>query len=84
MKRRPSILLYMEIIELLRDEPRGPTRLAQGLGLAYNKFTPLLQDLEQRGLVRREVRNGMDVIVVTQEGIQLYLDWQKVWEKLRP
>ena len=49
MKRRPSILIYMRILELLREEPRGPTRLAQSVNLAYDKCAPYLQALEVRG-----------------------------------
>ena len=84
MKRRPSILIYMRILELLREGPRGPTRLAQGVNLAYDKCAPYWQALEGKGLVKRESREGKEVFAVTQEGIQVYLDWQKVWEKLKP
>ena len=84
MKRRPSILIYMRILELLREEPRGPTRLAQGVNLAYDKCAPYLQTLEAKGLVKKEPREGRDVFAVTQDGLQVYMDWQKVWEKLKP
>jgi predicted transcriptional regulator len=84
MKRRPSILIYMRILELLRDEPRGPTRLAQSVNLAYDKCAPYMHALEAKGLIRKDSSEGKDVFAVTQDGIQVYLDWQKVWEKLKP
>jgi len=84
MKRRPSILIFMRILELLREEPRGPTRLAQSVNLAYDKCAPYLQALEAKGLIRKDSREGKDVFAVTQDGVQVYLDWQKVWEKLKP
>jgi predicted transcriptional regulator len=84
LKRRPSILIYMRILELLRDEPRGPTRLAQSVGFPYDKFLPFLQVVTTKGLVRKETSGTRDTYYITEEGRQVFMDWQKVWEKLKP
>jgi len=41
LKRRPNILIYMEILDLLLDGPKGPSRLSQAMGLNFYKFLEL-------------------------------------------
>lgn len=84
MKRRPGVLIYMRILEELRREPRGPTRLAQSVNLSYDKFVPFLQDLERKGLVTNGNQEGRQLYSITQDGIDTFLNWEKVWEKTKP
>jgi predicted transcriptional regulator len=84
LKRRPSILIWMRILEEVRQEARGPTRLAQSVNLSFDKCVPYLQTLEQKGLLKRESREGREVYAITPDGIQVFLDWEKVWEKIKP
>lgn len=83
MKRRSDIVILMGLLEEVRKEPRGPTRLAQAVNLAFDKCVPHLRHLEEKGLVRKESREGRDVYVVTQEGIDTFLNWEKFWVKLK-
>ena len=82
MKRRPSILIYMEILRLLLDGPRGPTRLAQGMGLNFQKFMEYAAFLESKGLVRRGALEGHEAYFVTPEGAEVRQNWEKVWSRL--
>jgi predicted transcriptional regulator len=84
LKRRPNIVIFMRILEEVRREPRGPTRLAQAVNLSYDKFVPYLQTMERKGLVKKENAEGRDIYSMTQEGIQVFFNWEKVWEVIRP
>lgn len=82
MKRRPNILIYMEILDLLLDGPRGPSRLSQAMGLNFNKFLEFASFLETKQLIRIEEQDGHELYFITQQGSDLNHDWKKVWNKL--
>ena len=84
MKRRPNILIYMEFLKLLLDGPRGPTRLAQGMGLNFAKFMEFAGFLESRKLIRRGQQDEHEVYYITPEGAEVRREWEKVWGKLGP
>lgn len=84
MKRRPNILIYMEILDLLLDGPKGPSRLAQAMGLNFNKFLEFAAFLKARELIRSEEQDGHELYLITQRGTELNDDWKKVWGKLAP
>jgi len=84
LKRRPNILIYMEILNLLLDGPRGPTRLGQAMGMNYPKFMEFAGFLESRKLVRRGEQDGHEVYYITPEGAEVRRDWEKVWGKIGP
>ena len=48
MKKRERILILMEILSILREGPRGPTRLAQAVGLSFDAFVEYATDIESR------------------------------------
>ena len=58
MKRRPNVLIMMELLELVIREPRGPTRLAQAANLNYQRCDESIRILSERGLVASDVREG--------------------------
>jgi predicted transcriptional regulator len=70
----------MRILEEVRREPRGPTRLAQSVNLSFDKCAPYLQSLEQKGLIAKGNSEGREVYSVTQAGIDAFLAWQRFWE----
>jgi predicted transcriptional regulator len=84
LKRRPNILIYMEILSLLLDGPRGPTRLSQAMGMNFGKFVEVASFLESKGLIRRGMLDDHEVYFITTEGVQVRRDWEKVWERLGP
>ncbi|MGA2664706.1 MAG: winged helix-turn-helix domain-containing protein [Nitrososphaerales archaeon] len=85
MKRRPNILIYMEILRLLLDAPNGPSRLSQATGLNFPKFMEFAAYLESKRLIRRETDGDHhDVFYITTEGAALRRDWEKVWGVLGP
>ena len=84
MKRRPNILIYMEILALLLDGPRGPTRLAQALGLNYDKLLEFTSYLESRGVIRKGIQEGRELFFITPEGVEVRNHWMEVWSKLGP
>ncbi len=84
MKRRPNILIYMEILALLHDGPRGPTRLAQALGLNFDKLLEFTAYLESKHVIRKEVRDGHDMFFITPEGVETRQHWREVWKTLGP
>ncbi|MDA4117556.1 MAG: hypothetical protein OK455_04350 [Thaumarchaeota archaeon] len=84
MKKRERILILMEILSILREGPRGPTRLAQSLGVSFDAFIEYVKEVETKGFVTKSVIEGHEVYVISPSGKQLLLDWQKVWEKISP
>ena len=83
MKRRSNILIKMQILEAVRTEPRGPTRLAQAVNLSFDKCVPYLQSLVQKGFIAKSSGEGRDIYAITQSGIDTFLEWERLWEKLR-
>jgi predicted transcriptional regulator len=82
LKHRPSVLILMELLELLIREPRGPTRLAQAANLNYQKCDELIHLLAERGLIAREVREGHEVYTATLKGRGLFIRWAEIFEEL--
>lgn len=74
----------MEILSILREGPRGPTRLAQAVGLSFDASVEYAKDIESKGFVTKAVVDGHEVYSISSEGSQLLLDWQKVWDKISP
>jgi len=74
----------MRVLEELREEPRGPTRLAQAVNLSFDKCVPYIQRLERKGLIIKETKEGREVYSITQGGIDTFLNWERVWEKIKP
>jgi predicted transcriptional regulator len=81
LKRRPSTVIYMEILALLLDEPEGPSRLTQALGLNYNKFLEFANYLESKQFIRKELREEHELYFVTAEGAELYRTWDAFRKK---
>jgi predicted transcriptional regulator len=84
LKRRPNILIYMEILDLLLDGPKGPSRLSQAMGLNFYKFLEFASFLKAKELIRSEVQEGHELYFITQQGAELNTDWKRVWNKLAP
>lgn len=82
MRRREPTVIFMEILAVLFEGSRGPTRLAQACNLNYARIENFTKHLEERGLIRREVSDGQEVLAITDAGYQLYQDWLKVWSRL--
>ena len=74
----------MELLALLKEEPRVPTRLAQACNVPFDRLVGYLGVLESKGLVKRNMQGSHEIYQTTDAGRQLYADWQKVWEKLQP
>jgi predicted transcriptional regulator len=74
----------MRILEEVRREARGPTRLAQATNLSFDKCVPYLQNLEQKGFIAKTNTEGRDVYSITQAGTDVFLEWQRFWEKWSP
>jgi predicted transcriptional regulator len=74
----------MQVLEQVRREPRGPTRLAQSVNLSFDKCMPYLRSLEQKGLIAKGASEGRDVYMITQVGVDTFLEWERLWEKLKP
>jgi len=82
LKRRPNVLIMMELLELLIREPRGPTRLAQAANLNYQRCDELIRMLSERGLIARDVREGHEIYAATLKGKSLFMRWAEIFEEL--
>jgi predicted transcriptional regulator len=84
LRKRERILIIMEILSILREGPRGPTRLAQAVGLNFDAFVEYAKDIESRRFVTKSVVDGREIYSISRDGSQLLFDWQKVWDKISP
>jgi predicted transcriptional regulator len=83
LKRRPDIVILMDILADLLEGPKIPTRIAQACNLSYDHFLRWVNILDSRGLVRKSLDQGHEVYVLTPDGQQVYQDFQKVMSRLR-
>jgi predicted transcriptional regulator len=82
LKRRPNILIFMQILELLSEGPRGPTSLSQACGLNYAKLREFADKLQGKSLIRMEVVEGHETYFLTSEGLQVLNDLTRAMVKL--
>ena len=74
----------MEILSLLLDGPRGPTRLSQALGLNFNKFLEFADFLESKHFLRRDNQEGHELYFVTPKGMEVYRKWDEFYREFGP
>jgi len=82
LRRRPNVLIMMQLLELLIREPRGPTRLAQAANLNYQRCDESIRVLSERGLVARDVSGGHELYSPTMKGRSLFMRWAEIFEEL--
>lgn len=82
MKKREPVLIYMEILAVLFDGPRGPTRLAQACNLNYARLDSFTKALLEKSLIESSVAGGQEILSITQPGFELYKAWLEIWRKL--
>jgi predicted transcriptional regulator len=82
MKKREPILIRMQILESLFASPKGPTRLAQACNVNYGRIAGFIEGLVKKGLVRRDIIEGQETFVITDDGYMVYRDWLEVWRRV--
>jgi predicted transcriptional regulator len=82
LKKRPNVLIMMELLELLIREPRGPTRLAQAANLNYQRCDEFIRMLSERGLVAGDIAEGHQLYSATLKGKSLFMRWAEIFEEL--
>jgi len=73
----------MQLLELMIQEPRGPTRLAQAANLNYRKCEEFLGVLSANQLVDRDVREGHETYSASMKGKDVYWRWAKIFEDVK-
>jgi predicted transcriptional regulator len=84
LKYRSSLLVYMEVLKVLIDGPLTATRLSQVVNIHYDKTKEILADLKNGNLIASTTQENNEVYVITQEGLILRRDFEKIWARLRP
>jgi len=82
LKYRSSILIYMEVLKVLIDGPITATRLSQVCNVHYDKMREVLSDLKNSRLVGTSMQEKNEVYVITEEGLNMRRDWEKIWARL--
>jgi predicted transcriptional regulator len=72
------MLVYFEILTELAKGSIGPTKLARRVNLSYDRLPPYLDNLVSKGAARKEVREGREEYSITQVGMQLLGDLERV------
>ena len=73
---REKLLVLMELLQALRGGPQAPNRLSQLCNLNYQRMKEMLEDLEARGLVTHDAREGHDLYSLTPEGLKVSMNYQ--------
>jgi predicted transcriptional regulator len=83
LKRRPDLVILMDILAALLEGPKLPTRIAQACNLNYENFVKWVELLESKNLVSRSSEQGHGIYSLTPDGYQVLQDFRKVIERLR-
>jgi predicted transcriptional regulator len=83
LKRRPNFFILMQLLDLMIQEPRGPTRLAQAANLNYKKCGEFLAILSMNQLVYKDVREGRETYSANAKGKDVYWRWVKLFEDVK-
>jgi len=82
LKKREAILVQMEILASLFASPKGLTRLAQSCNVNTGRIGSIVEPMLARGLVRRQLVEGQELLAISDEGYKLYKDWLEIWRRL--
>jgi predicted transcriptional regulator len=77
VKRRPDVIILLDILTALLDGPKMPTRLAQTCNLSYDNLVRFATILESKKLVERKPEEGHELYAVTVEGFKLQEEFRK-------
>ena len=77
------MFILMQLLNLMIQEPRGPSRLAQAANLNYKKCDEFLQVLLTNQLAGTEVREGHETYFATLKGKDVFLRWDRIFEDLK-
>lgn len=83
MKKRPNIFIIMQLLELMIQEPRGPTRLAQAANTNYKRCEEFLGILSANELCVKEVREGRETYFASPKGKDVYWRWTRIFEDVK-
>lgn len=83
MKKRADILIYMEILNILSQGEKGPTRLAQASNLNYAVMMRYVAPLEANGLLVKSVKDDHETYSLTPEGFRFRTEWKRFWGGLK-
>lgn len=81
-KRRPDVVILLDILTALADGPKLPTRLAQACNLSYDNFVRFVAILESNKLVERRPEEGRELFAITAEGLGVQREFTEVLLKL--
>jgi len=76
-KRRPDVIILLDILAALLEGPKLPTRLAQTCNLSYDNFVKFAPILESKKLVERKPEEGHELYALTVEGFKLHEEFRK-------
>lgn len=79
-KKRSKLLIIADVLEyLLREGGEDyATRIATGTGLAYDRLSRLLEELDSKGIVKVRSEDGRKVVEITGKGVKLLEYIQKL------
>ncbi|MEL9991410.1 MAG: winged helix-turn-helix domain-containing protein [Thermoproteus sp.] len=72
-RKRSKIEIIADVLAALETKCSNPTRLAAEANLAYDRLARLLDELEARRLVRRDVGE----VCITKEGVRFLEEYRR-------
>lgn len=70
--RRSKLSITLEVLRYVAEEgPVPATRVAQATGLAYDRLSALLDELNEKGLVSIDVGERSRRVSITRKGLQV-------------
>lgn len=84
-RKRSKLLIIADVLDYLLKEGGSDyaTRIATGTGLAYDRLSNLLEELDSRGIVRVRDEDGRKKVEITEKGVKLLENVRRLWSIIR-
>lgn len=83
VKKRSKLEIIFDVIEILSRESANPTKLSMLVNMPYDRLKRLLEELEDKGVVRCEEQGRSRVYVLTPQGYRLSEELKRIREILK-
>ena len=82
LKRRSKMEIYIDVIQAASLQPLRPTHMMKAANISYNELRPVVEVLEEKGLLTEENTLGGKYYQATKEGLKVLQDYKMVHSRL--
>ena len=82
LKRRSKMEIYIDVIQAASLQPLRPTHMMKAANISYNELRPVVEVLEEKGLLTEENTLGGKYYQATKEGLKVLQEYKTVHSRL--